>query len=287
MLPTIFSDLPSIEGLLQIKVSGQSIQTNCTSRGYHNAAVNTTVILCNYQGDTVNNPGEMYDFVFTINFFGNSSSPNPSFISFYLQDAPPGGSMDSVEDVFLFSKPVILWPGQQLFGVPMMSSQRPQSDSGAALFSIPQYRKIYTWNIESLVPNPSPLAYNNSRASLRLMMSPIQPKMVFDYEAPASFLGGISFIGGVWTFVEGTFAATFGTTLFLVLFGIKPLSVYGLVHKFSKDRPVLATIEKAKPLTDAERDQIIQIMREHLLDCDDIPETRPGSSKENVPPISL
>jgi len=80
----------------------------------------------------------MYDFVFTINFFGNSSSPNPSFISFYLQDAPPGGSMDSVEDVFLFSKPVILWPGQQLFGVPMMSSQRPQSDSGAALFSIPQ-----------------------------------------------------------------------------------------------------------------------------------------------------
>ena len=51
-------------------------------------------------------------------------------------------------------------------------------------------------------------------------MSPIQPKMVFDYEAPASFLGGISFIGGVWTFVEGTFAATFGTTLFLVLFGM-------------------------------------------------------------------
>ena len=69
--------------------------------------------------------------------------------------------------------------------------------------------------------------------------------------------------------------------------GIKPLSVYGLVHKFSKDRPVLATIEKAKPLTDAERDQIIQIMREHLLDCDDIPETRSGSSKENMPPISL
>jgi len=80
----------------------------------------------------------MYDSVFTINFFGNSSSPNPSFISFYLQDAPPNGSMDSVEDVFLFSKPVILWPGQQLFGVPMMSSQRPQSNSGAALFSIPQ-----------------------------------------------------------------------------------------------------------------------------------------------------
>jgi len=136
------------------------------------------------------------------------------------------------------------------------------------------------------------------------MMSPIQPKMVFDYEAPGSFLGGISFIGGVWTFVEGTFAATFGTTLFLVLFGmssshllqidpnsvgtgIKPLSVYGLVHKSSKGRPVLATIEKAKPLTDAERDQIIQIMREHLLDCDDISQTRPGSSKENVPPISL
>jgi len=79
----------------------------------------------------------MHDFIFTINFFGNSSSPNPSFISFYLQDAPDG-SADSVEDVFLFSNPVILWPGQQLFGVPMMSSQRPQSNTGAALFSIPQ-----------------------------------------------------------------------------------------------------------------------------------------------------
>ena len=134
-------------GVNSLLIYWQIESTGCTSRGYHNAAVNTTVILCNYQGDTVNNPGEMYDFVFTINFFGNSSSPNPSFISFYLQDAPPGGIMDSVEDVFLFSKPVILWPGQQLFGVPMMSSQRPQSDSGAALFSIPQVlpQRFFTW----------------------------------------------------------------------------------------------------------------------------------------------
>jgi len=66
--------------------------------------------------------------------------------------------------------------------------------------------------------------------------------------------------------------------------GIKPLSVYGLVHKFCKDRPVFTTIEKAKPLTDAERDKI---MREHLLDCDDIAKTCSGSSKEGVEPVSL
>lgn len=112
----------------------------------------------------MNNSGEVYDFIFTINFFGNSSSPNPSFISFYLQDAPPGGSMDSVEDVFLFSKPVILWPGQQLFGVPMMSSQRPQSNSGAALFSVPQVLSQRPAN-DSL-PDVSDFPYSIARYTL-------------------------------------------------------------------------------------------------------------------------
>ena len=98
-----------------VEINPSAGSTGCTIKDHHYAAINTTVILCNYEDKSVNNPGEIYDCIFTINFFDDPSSSNPSFVSFYLQDAL-NGRVDSIEDVFLFSRPVMLWPGQQLFG---------------------------------------------------------------------------------------------------------------------------------------------------------------------------
>ncbi|KAF9522466.1 hypothetical protein CPB83DRAFT_911328 [Crepidotus variabilis] len=57
--------------------------------------------------------------------------------------------------------------------------------------------------------------------------------MAEDY-VDQSMLSGLAAVGGLWAFFAGIFAAIFGTSMMRILFGLKPLSVFGLIHWFQK-----------------------------------------------------
>lgn len=67
----------------------------------------------------------------------------------------------------------------------------------------------------------SSIPRNNHTATLRVVIRS-QPYIYIeqDYLEGSSVLNGFALIGGVWTLINGIFAAIFGSTLLLVLFGM-------------------------------------------------------------------
>lgn len=66
--------------------------------------------------------------------------------------------------------------------------------------------------------------------------------------------------------------------------GIKPLSIYGLVHLFRPGKGSL--VDGNFALSPEERDRTVGILREHLLDVEDIGEGD-GTSSSRYSPVSV
>ncbi|KAH8804044.1 hypothetical protein DL96DRAFT_1823107 [Flagelloscypha sp. PMI_526] len=86
-----------------------------------------------------------------------------------------------------------------------------------------------------------------------------------------SVLGVFADLGGIWTFVNGVFALIFGGSLLYFLFGIKPLSRFGIVHFIFRQRLRRGTRENY-PRFFEEGGQpgqpdagVVAFIREHLL----------------------
>ncbi|KAJ3568783.1 hypothetical protein NP233_g5491 [Leucocoprinus birnbaumii] len=225
----------------------------------------------------------IWSYTYTIEFSGLPMSLDSAYVAFYLFNGPASSTQNIIEN----TDPVILQPGDRLRGTPQVSIRQIIVNRGAAAFAVTKRETSWAWHIRSLNPdqasNLKPLS--STQASLRIIPPPVHPKVVYQREtAQYTFLGGLSFAGGVWTTLNGTFAAIFGSTLFLVMFGIKPLSVYGLVHLMYKKRPEL--ISQNQELSDEEMKRIIRIVREHLLDADHKNENlRSGGGDGNSKPI--
>lgn len=66
----------------------------------------------------------------------------------------------------------------------------------------------------------SSIPRNSTTATLRVAIRS-QPYIDIEREyLEGSVLNGFGLIGGVWTLINGVFAAVFGSTLLLVLFGM-------------------------------------------------------------------
>lgn len=76
-------------------------------------------------------------------------------------------------------------------------------------------------NVHALSPDwLSSLPKDNNTATLRVTVRS-QPYIEVEQEyLEGSVLNGFALVGGVWTLVNGVFAAIFGSTLLLVLFGM-------------------------------------------------------------------
>ncbi|KAJ3572445.1 hypothetical protein NP233_g3078 [Leucocoprinus birnbaumii] len=254
-----------LEQVIEVQVFDQIVPNNCMTTLNREAAINVTVVVCKPLAEdshTDSKKGMMTEYLYTINFTSVPSSSNISYALLYLQDAD-----SSIEDVFLFTEPTILRRGHQLSSYPIRSYRVVVPDAVAVALPIPQSREIDIWKVGSLSPDPSTRPIDNDQASLRLMFPPVQANVLREEENPDhTILSGLSFTGGVWTVLDGVFSAIFGTSLLLVLFGMKPLSVYGIVHMFPKKRPALRF--KDGDMSDEELKKVVKIVREHLLDAD-------------------
>ena len=113
-------------------------------------------------------------------------------------------------------------------------------------------------------------------------------EFVEDYRAK-SVVTGLSAVGGIWTFSNGVFTILFGGTLalalwgnpfffciyfdnnlILIILGLKPLSAFGVTHRFWEERLRKEYIERATAAypydTQIEGSVMTWLLREKLVD---------------------
>ncbi|KAF5349489.1 hypothetical protein D9756_008914 [Leucocoprinus leucothites] len=223
-----------------------------------------TAVLCQWNSTEIALTTEV---IFSVDF--SRVTPDlPSHALFYLYD----GRLNSAREAISTIQPTILRPGMHVLGVstPLLRQTFQKTSIRSTIFGISSSKddEIYRlFKINELLPNPSPPDVNTSQtASIRLVLHRPDSILVEVDTREDVILDGFGYIGGLWTAVNGVFATIFGCTLTLVLFGAKPLSIYGIVPLFFK-RPNLYT-DKSAEITQAERDDLYRIIRQHLLDVD-------------------
>lgn len=76
-------------------------------------------------------------------------------------------------------------------------------------------------DVVSIVPDWSLLVPKDNNTATSRLFAPLPRDIQIEQEYfEDSVLNGFALLGGVWTFVNGLFAAIFGSTLLLVLFGL-------------------------------------------------------------------
>ncbi|EKM77092.1 hypothetical protein AGABI1DRAFT_130815 [Agaricus bisporus var. burnettii JB137-S8] len=122
--------------------------------------------------------------------------------------------------------PTQLYPGFHLFGTTFYSYRDTYRSSRDLSFGIPHVRLHSDSNVQALIPDPeAPSSSNsdNTTATLRLTyrgghLTQHEYK-IERQQSSNSVLSGFALLGGAWTFINGLFAAIFGCSLLLVLFG--------------------------------------------------------------------
>ncbi|KAF9448386.1 hypothetical protein P691DRAFT_49951 [Macrolepiota fuliginosa MF-IS2] len=221
---------------------------------------------------------ESTDILVTVNF-----SRIPTSVDTSLKTSVYIGMADSVDDVQASTPPMYLFPGARLHGIYQISIQERITNRRAAALGVAKYRSFVVTSVYSLFPDTiSPILADNNTATLRVsIVLPAEVPVEEEYYEKSVF-NGFALLGGIWTIVNGLFAGMFGSTLLLVLFGVKPLSIYGFVHSVQPRKISLVGGQDVQPISEEERDRIVRIIREHLLDIDDGVETTDGQPRSDL-----
>ncbi|EKM77093.1 hypothetical protein AGABI1DRAFT_108449 [Agaricus bisporus var. burnettii JB137-S8] len=129
-----------------------------------------------------------------------------------------------------------------------------------------QYDRHLVANVHAIIPDPEATSsshLDNTTATLRLTYAggfPLQTEYKIEREQSSnSVFSGFALLGGAWTFING----------------IKPLSIYGLVHLFQRRRSL---VDGGYTLSAEEQSRTVAVLREHLLD--DNNDTEGGEASE-------
>ncbi|KAF7783420.1 hypothetical protein Agabi119p4_1444 [Agaricus bisporus var. burnettii] len=271
-------DLSTID--LNIKWRPESLHVPC-----HSSGLQLLQVSCNVNSPFSQHPPD--DLIITINYTTALHQPDISMSWFrtavYLNFNRPGDSLDPMDVIV---PPIQLFPGLHLFGTTFYSFRDTYASSRDLSFGIPHYDRRLVQNVQALIPDPEVTRTSNSdntTATLRLTYQggsySVQSGYKIEREQSSnSVLSGFALLGGVWTFINGLFATIFGCSLLLVLFGIKPLSIYGIVHLFQRRRTL---VDGGYTLSAEEQSRTIAVLREHLLDDNNDIEAN-GASEEKT-----
>ncbi|KAJ3554790.1 hypothetical protein NP233_g12350 [Leucocoprinus birnbaumii] len=202
------------------------------------------------------------DILVSLDFFGNFTQSNQHKPSLSLPVAVYISLTDSWDDVIAHTRPVYLLPGDHIRAMSSYWVKEKFVNNALAAMGISR--------LTIPIPPVDP-SLSGSTATLRVTLpsyhnsSYLVPEILIERDYyQDTMLTGFALLGGIWTFINGLFAAIFGSTLLLVLFGIKPLSIYGLVHFFQRQEEALVT--RNYKSTPEEQIQVVGLLRDHLLD---------------------
>ncbi|KAF9443378.1 hypothetical protein P691DRAFT_764326 [Macrolepiota fuliginosa MF-IS2] len=270
-------DSKSILGALQVLAYSEShdIGISCTAsplRTLQTETENGIIFLC----PDVNNPyvliGADFEVLITVNFTrlspAHSSAPTSHNLELKNAVQIAVGMGEPFEAALQYLSFFLLWPDLHLRGALSFSTMFVVNNTGLSKFGITKYRQIAVGSIGPVFPNLTPSVVGTNISSLRLFSPRNLSYLRRQYSKEVqqhSVLGGFSVLGGLWTAFSGVFAMIFGTSILLVVFGIKPLSIYGLIHAFTRGQVSLAD---GQALSSVEQSRTIALLREHLMDID-------------------
>ncbi|KAF8170386.1 hypothetical protein BJ912DRAFT_997456 [Pholiota molesta] len=193
-------------------------------------------------------------------------------------------------DVMSMTVPTTLIPGVNLVGIASMEIHRKFKNPGLSWFGLfESMQSTVIAQINQVFPDPqagiSPMIIRSPEiATIRVSKQAVVTQWTIIQDSKdKSFFNGLSQTGGLWTFLSGVFAVVFGGSLMRILFGTKPVSVFGLAHGWERNAIRKAYREEYPAIAEeinAPRDQrgILYLLQEHVIDLGLTEETRQGSS---------
>ncbi|KAJ3567762.1 hypothetical protein NP233_g6155 [Leucocoprinus birnbaumii] len=171
------------------------------------------------------------EILYVVNFpsIFDSSSLHSFYMTNIVNTSYQGISLDAM---MRSTHGALIWPGANLVALASFSRWDELTKPVAAAVGLP--------TLDSSPPN----LQSNQSATI---------KVVFDYLTSQVLVERAS--------IENTFL---GAHSALFLFGLKPLSVYGLVHSFSRTKPELYVREH--DLTSDDNQRLLRTLHQHLLD---------------------
>ncbi|KJA20333.1 hypothetical protein HYPSUDRAFT_816951 [Hypholoma sublateritium FD-334 SS-4] len=101
-----------------------------------------------------------------------------------------------------------------------------------------------------------------------------------------SVIGGFSSVGGLWTAFSGIFAILFGASMLHIFYGSKPLSIFGMAHKFQAEamkKDCLAKYPQILKENCAPEDRgLLSLLRDHLINLDFVEDENDDPSSSEV-----
>ncbi|KDR77485.1 hypothetical protein GALMADRAFT_138594 [Galerina marginata CBS 339.88] len=224
-------------------------------------------------------PGEfeLPDLLITVNFTTlgqratvfESATPSINLI-ISLADRTETGTGILVKSTVPFG----LVPGVNLVGTYVIEVRQVFSNHALAALGLFQTSKSFVAaRLTGIYPDPSfAVPRGGNISTLRLFSAPFdysESRIIAD-QRDNSVVAGFSSVGGLWTTLSGIFAIIFGGSLFYMLNGSKPLTIFGVVHSFQQQtirrvytgKYQLITTEQTSPETKG----LVALLRDHVID---------------------
>jgi len=126
--------------------------------------------------------------------------------------------------------PVVLTDGMNIAGFAHQYLVRQFKYPRLSVFGLfSPSENIVVSEITQIIPNGPQLTDHTASLTIFPRFDFSNVKIVQDHREK-SILKGLSAIGGLWTFIAFIFGALYGNSLIRVVFGRKPIAVFGVVH---------------------------------------------------------
>ncbi|KAJ3565092.1 hypothetical protein NP233_g7860 [Leucocoprinus birnbaumii] len=220
--------------------------------------------------------------------FSTELLPTVGGLQGYITLKPPllvyvefGGDNSATQDAS--GEPIYVFPGSRFHVVADVSWNEKQGNfdleswglSSTSKNAYPVVSAIHAFPMAQ-TPGSAPLNDSNVGTFRMIFSNTYLDRLEKEY-GRHDFSAGLATVGGVWTVVNGVFAGMFGSTLLLVLFDRKPLSAYGLIHAF-RGGARLYLDESNGRLSPEKQSEVLELLRNHLLDTGEIDDDVKGKS---------
>ncbi|KAF9525628.1 hypothetical protein CPB83DRAFT_518581 [Crepidotus variabilis] len=168
---------------------------------------------------------------------------------------------------------------------------RQQLSSNIGALFLDNMKSFLLTELVHIWADPRPLKSNTvpsgpdiATIRIKAQASTANWKIVQDFR-DKTVLNGFANVGGLWTFLDGIFAALFGSALLKIILGLKPLGIFGTAHSFQSKRLRAACITEyprlEKDIAPPEKERgLLNMICDHLLDVDFLaPPDTPNKSR--------
>ncbi|KAF5315339.1 hypothetical protein D9619_007482 [Psilocybe cf. subviscida] len=181
-------------------------------------------------------------------------------------------STDSVKNIIHRTVPFAMTQGVNVAASIIPDVRQVYSRPALAAFGILQTTSQF-WASRIIATYHDPFAgpFDPDVSTLRLFLQDnwSETRIIQDYREN-SVIVGLANVGGLWTTFSGIFAIFFGASMLHILYGNKPLSVFGLAHTFNyqsmKEQILRQYPNILKEHQEGPHRGMLALLRDHLID---------------------